>query len=96
VAHKSRAVPSRTGFQYTTLDLSGRVVAVEVEVKKFMMQTRKFVRDDSGQDLLEYGLLAAFISIVAVAAVTNSGQAVNSLFSMAATMMQQAAQAAGA
>jgi Flp pilus assembly pilin Flp len=73
-----------------------RVVDVEVKVKKFMMRTRTFMRDDSGQDLLEYALLAAFISLVAFAAVTNSGQAVNSLFSQAATMMQQAAQAAGA
>jgi pilus assembly protein Flp/PilA len=65
-------------------------------VKKFMMRTRTLRRDDSGQDLLEYALLAALIAIVAVTAVTNSGQAVNSLFSQAATMMQQAAQAAGA
>ena len=37
---------------------------------------RKLVRDDSGQDLLEYAMLVALISLVAVAAVTNSGQAI--------------------
>ena len=32
------------------------------------------MRDDSGQDLLEYGLLVALIALVAVVAVTNSGK----------------------
>ena len=35
------------------------------------------VRDDSGQDLMEYGLLAALIAIVAIAAVTSVGGEVN-------------------
>ena len=29
---------------------------------------KNFLRDESGQDMVEYGLLAAFISIVAIAA----------------------------
>lgn len=57
---------------------------------------RKLVRDDSGQDLLEYAMLVALISLVAVAAVTNSGQAINSIFSSVASQLQNAAQAAGA
>jgi Flp pilus assembly pilin Flp len=31
-----------------------------------MSYLKKFVEDDSGQDMVEYGLLAAFISIVAI------------------------------
>jgi Flp pilus assembly pilin Flp len=31
-----------------------------------MLYLRKFLADDSGQDMVEYGLLAAFISIVAI------------------------------
>jgi Flp pilus assembly pilin Flp len=37
---------------------------------------RKFIRDDSGQDLLEYGLLAALIACVVFAAVTNAGTSI--------------------
>jgi pilus assembly protein Flp/PilA len=57
---------------------------------------RALVRDDSGQDLLEYALLVALIALVAVAAVTTSGQAVNTIFTNVATRLQQAAQAGGA
>ena len=34
---------------------------------------RNFVRDERGEDLIEYGLLAAFIAAVAVAVLTNPG-----------------------
>ena len=39
------------------------------------------IRNDEGQDLLEYALLVALIAIVAVAAVTSAGQAVVAQFS---------------
>jgi Flp pilus assembly pilin Flp len=39
-----------------------------------MMNTiRNFVRDEQGEDLIEYGLLAAFVAAVAVAVLTNGG-----------------------
>ena len=41
---------------------------------------RKLRRNDSGQDLLEYALLVALISLVAVAAITTTGEGVNSIF----------------
>jgi pilus assembly protein Flp/PilA len=65
-------------------------------VKNLFTRMRALMRDDSGQDLLEYALLVALIALVAVAAVTNSGQAVNSIFTTVASRLQQAAQAAGA
>jgi Flp pilus assembly pilin Flp len=37
----------------------------------------RVLREDGGQDLIEYALLAAFISIVAVAAISNIGSNVN-------------------
>ena len=52
------------------------------------------MRDDSGQDLLEYGLLVALIALVAIVAVTDSGKAVNTIFSKIATEVQNAANAA--
>jgi pilus assembly protein Flp/PilA len=40
----------------------------------------KFLRDDAGQDLIEYALLAGFISLVAVAAIKNVGAGVNGVY----------------
>ena len=36
---------------------------------------KRFVREEEGQDLIEYALLAGFISLVAVAAITGVGRA---------------------
>lgn len=40
----------------------------------------RFVREDQGQDLIEYALLAGFISLVAVTAITNVGSGVNVVY----------------
>ena len=40
----------------------------------------KFVREESGQDLIEYALLAGLISIVCVLAIQGVGTKVNALF----------------
>lgn len=39
----------------------------------------RLVRGDQGQDLLEYSLLCALIAIVAVGAVTQVGNTINSV-----------------
>ncbi len=36
--------------------------------------------NDNGQDLIEYALLAGFISLVAVVAITNVGAGVNAVY----------------
>jgi pilus assembly protein Flp/PilA len=41
---------------------------------------RKLLRNDSGQDLLEYALLVALIALVAVGAITTTGTNVSSIF----------------
>jgi len=41
---------------------------------------RSMVRDDAGQDLLEYALLIALIALVCVGAVTLAGQNVMGVF----------------
>ena len=46
----------------------------------FVNRLRAFVRDDSGQDLLEYALLIGLIALVTVLAVTNAGSEVNRIF----------------
>jgi pilus assembly protein Flp/PilA len=40
----------------------------------------RFVRDEAGQDLIEYALLAGFISLVAVVAITNVGKGINGVY----------------
>jgi pilus assembly protein Flp/PilA len=40
----------------------------------------RLIAEDEGQDLIEYALLAGFISLVAIAAVTLVGQGVNNVF----------------
>ena len=40
----------------------------------------RLVRDDDGQDLLEYGLLAVLIAVVCVAGVSTLGRTIHSVF----------------
>ena len=42
---------------------------------------QRFIREEAGQDLIEYALLAAFISIVAVTMIIAVGSDVNRYFS---------------
>jgi len=65
-------------------------------MKSLFIGISQLTRDDSGQDLLEYAMLVALISLVSVVAVTNSGKAINTIFTSVATQLQAAAQAAGA
>lgn len=46
----------------------------------FINRLRSFVREESGQDLLEYALLVALIAIVAVGAVQMAGGTVSAVF----------------
>ena len=55
---------------------------------------RQLIRDDSGQDLIEYALLAAFISIASVAMITSIGTGVNSVYTATNTQVKAAATAA--
>jgi pilus assembly protein Flp/PilA len=46
-----------------------------------------FVRDEQGQDLIEYALLAGLIAVICVASVTLAGTKISSLFSRVATSL---------
>jgi pilus assembly protein Flp/PilA len=52
-----------------------------------LVTVRRFVDEDSGQDLLEYGMLAALIAIVVLSAVTSSGSSINRLWTSVAVSM---------
>jgi Flp pilus assembly pilin Flp len=45
-----------------------------------MKYLNRFVREEDGQDMVEYALLAAFISIVAIAALRAIGPLVNAIY----------------
>jgi pilus assembly protein Flp/PilA len=53
----------------------------------------RFVREDAGQDLIEYALLAGFISLVAVVAITATGTSLNTLFESVSDEVDAAATA---
>jgi pilus assembly protein Flp/PilA len=50
----------------------------------------RFVRDDQGQDLIEYALLAAFISLAAVLAIQQLGTAVNNVYTKVSSTLNTA------
>ena len=49
-------------------------------MQQVLVAIRRLVRHDEGQDLLEYGLLAVLIAILAMGAVTTVGQTITSVF----------------
>jgi Flp pilus assembly pilin Flp len=49
-------------------------------MKTLMTHVRALVRDDSGQDMLEYALLTALIALAAVGAVRAAGVEVDAIF----------------
>ena len=51
---------------------------------------KSFVREEGGQDLLEYALLVALISLVAIGAVTAAGGSVNDIFTAIAGQLGSA------
>lgn len=53
-----------------------------------------FVRNEEGQDLIEYALLVALIALVCVAALTTAGSQVNIIFGKIKDQLTTAATAA--
>ena len=51
-----------------------------VSCRCYSIRERSFVRDEEGQDLLEYALLVALIALIAIGAVTAAGNSVSTIF----------------
>ena len=49
-------------------------------MEKFLSATRRFLRDEEGVTAIEYGLIAALIAIVIIAAVTGVGTTLRTVF----------------
>jgi pilus assembly protein Flp/PilA len=59
---------------------SGTERAGGTDTMNFITRLRNLLRNDSGQDLLEYALLVALIALVAVGAITTTGTNVSNIF----------------
>lgn len=51
----------------------------------------RFINDDQGQDLIEYALLATFVSLVAIAGATFLGTALNNWYTSVGSKVNSAA-----
>ena len=49
-------------------------------MKGLMMGIQRFVREEEGVTMVEYGLIAALIAIVCILAITNVGKNLNLVF----------------
>jgi Flp pilus assembly pilin Flp len=68
------AHPGRRQGQAAGIDREGAHMKTAIAI------VHRFVRRDEAQDLLEYGLLAVLIAVVAYAAVGTLGDAIYSVF----------------
>lgn len=48
---------------------------------------KAFLTDDSGATMIEYGLIAALVSVAAIAALTLLGSSLQSIFSTVASIL---------
>ena len=52
---------------------------------------RNLIKDESGATAIEYGLIAALVSVAAVVPLENTGNSLNSVFTSVATKLSTAA-----
>ncbi|HTS49209.1 MAG TPA: Flp family type IVb pilin [Bryobacteraceae bacterium] len=55
---------------------------------------KNFLRDEQGQDLIEYTLLLAFVALASAALFISAGQSVNTIWTIANSRLNNAATAA--
>lgn len=56
--------------------------------------TGKFLQDESGATAIEYGLIAALVSVAAIGALTTMGTSLTSIFETVSTSLETATNAA--
>jgi len=55
---------------------------------------QKFLQDESGQDLIEYTLLLAFVALASASLFLNTGSSVSQIWGSASTQLSNAATSA--
>jgi len=56
-------------------------------MSKFVLATRRFLRDEEGVTAIEYGLIAALIAVAIIIAVTAVGTNLNTVFNNVANAL---------
>jgi pilus assembly protein Flp/PilA len=56
---------------------------------------RRYLRQDRGATVIEYGLIAALVSVAAIAALSTLGGSLDDLFTLVSTELSTAAANAG-
>ncbi len=56
-----------------------------------MSLVQGFLRDEQGQDLIEYTLLMAFIALASAAVFVNAGNSISTIWGSASTQLSTAA-----
>jgi len=59
-----------------------------------MTNLKKFYADESGATAIEYGLIAALVSVAAITALQQMGSSLNQMFTTVSTSLQSALPAA--
>ncbi len=59
-----------------------------------MRRLKSFIKDEQGQDLVEYTLLMAFIALASAAIFVNAGKSVKGVWDIASNQLSNAAVAA--
>ncbi|MGB4360392.1 MAG: Flp family type IVb pilin [Rhodoferax sp.] len=49
-------------------------------MEKFVLATRRFMRDEEGVTAIEYGLLASLVAVAIIVGATNLGTGLDTLF----------------
>lgn len=60
-------------------------------MKKMLM---RFVKEEQGQDLIEYTLLMAFIALASAAIFVNAGKSISGIWGVASNQLSNAASSA--
>jgi len=62
----------------------------DTAVQRFSDQWNRFVREEEGATMVEYGLMVALIAVVCIAAVTLVGSSLSTLFTGVSTNVSNA------
>jgi pilus assembly protein Flp/PilA len=80
------AMNARSKFRKTDRRVANRRAG---RIQMYLInRLRELVRDDSGQDLIEYALLAALIALASVIAIQAAGTQVNNVWNAIVGMLQ--------
>jgi Flp pilus assembly pilin Flp len=64
--------------------------AKEKKEKKMLSFVQKFWQDESGQDLIEYTLLLAFVALASASLFLSAGNSISSIWGSASTQLSNA------